>query len=35
MNNLYITAVNNINDNYNNLDYDEMNIDLNINLYDN
>lgn len=35
MNNLYITAVNNINDNYNYLDFDEMNIDLNINLYDN
>ena len=35
MNNLYINAVNNIEDNYNNLDFDEMNIDFNINLYDN
>ena len=35
MNNLYINAVNNIEDNYNNLDFEEMNIDFNINLYDN
>lgn len=35
MNNLYINAVNNIEDNYNNLDFDEMNIDFNINLYNN
>jgi hypothetical protein len=33
MNNLYINAVNNIDDNYNNLDFDEMNIDFNIDLY--
>ena len=35
MNNLYINAVNNIEDNYNNLDFDEMNIDFNIDLYNN
>ena len=34
MNN-YINTINAINDNYNNLDFDEMNIDFNINLYDN
>jgi hypothetical protein len=33
--NIYINTINSINDNYNNLDFEEMNIDLNINLYDN
>ena len=35
MNNQYINAVNSINDNYNNLDFEEMNIDFNIDLYNN
>lgn len=38
MNNTYINTINtinSINDNYNNLDFEEMNIDFNINLYDN
>ena len=35
MNNLYINAVNNIEDSYNNLDFEEMNIDFNIDLYNN
>lgn len=35
MKNQYINTINNINDNYNNLDFEEMNIDFNINLYDN
>lgn len=35
MTNQYINALNNIEDNYNNLDFEEMNIDFNINLYDN
>ena len=35
MNNQYINLVNSINDNYNNLDFEEMNIDFNINLDDN
>ncbi len=33
--NIYINTINAINDNYNNLDFQEMNIDFNINLYDN
>ena len=33
--NTYLNTINSINDNYNNLDFEEMNIDLNINLYDN
>lgn len=33
--NTYLNTINSINDNYNNLDFQEMNIDLNINLYDN
>ncbi len=33
--NIYINTINAINDNYNNLDFEEMNIDFNINLYDN
>lgn len=33
--NEYLNVMNNINDNYNNLDFDEMNINFNINLYDN
>ncbi len=33
--NTYINTINAINDNYNNLDFEEMNIDFNINLYDN
>ena len=33
--NIYINTINIINDNYNNLDFEEMNIDLNIDLYDN
>ena len=33
--NTYISTINAINDNYNNLDFQEMNIDFNINLYDN
>ena len=33
--NTYLNTINSINDNYNNLDFDEMNIDFNINLYDN
>ena len=33
--NEYLNAINNINDNYNNLDFDEMNINFDINLYDN
>ena len=35
MNNQYINTVNSINDNYNNLDFEEMNIDFNIDLYNN
>ena len=35
MNNTYINTINNINDNYNNLDFEEMNIDFDIDLYDN
>jgi hypothetical protein len=35
MTNLYVNALNNIEDNYNNLDFEEMNIDLNIDLYNN
>ena len=35
MDNLYINVVNNIEDNYNNLDFEEMNIDFNIDLYNN
>ncbi len=35
MSNQYINTINSINDNYNNLDFDELNIDFNINLYDN
>jgi hypothetical protein len=33
MNN-YINTINAINDSYNNLDFEEMNINFNINLYD-
>ena len=33
--NEYLNAINNINDNYNNLDFDEMNINFNIDLYNN
>ena len=33
--NTYINTINAINDNYNNLDFEEMNIDFNIDLYDN
>jgi len=35
MNNLYINAINNIEDSYNNLDYDELNINFDIDLYNN
>ena len=35
MTNLYVNALNNIEDNYNNLDFEEMNIDLNLDLYNN
>ena len=35
MNNTYLNTINSINDNYNNLDFEEINIDFNINLYDN
>ena len=33
--NEYLNVINNINDNYNNLDFDEMNINFNIDLYNN
>lgn len=33
--NTYLNTINSINDNYNNLDFQELNIDLNIDLYDN
>ena len=35
MNNTYINAINSINDNYNALDFDEMNINHDIDLFDN
>ena len=35
MKNQYINTINSINDNYNNLDYDELNINFDIDLYDN
>jgi len=33
--NTYLNTINTIEDNYNNLDFEEMNIDFNIDLYDN
>ena len=35
MNNTYINTINNINDNYNNLDFEELNINFDIDLYNN
>ena len=33
--NTYINTINSINDNYNNLDFEEMNINTDIDLFDN
>ena len=35
MNNTYINTINSINDNYNNLDFEELNINFDIDLYNN
>jgi len=35
MKNQYINTINNINDNYNNLDFEELNINFDIDLYNN